>query len=85
MTRSFMAIARGDWQEAIDYHLFGPLLFASFGIALIHVIFELLCDRNLPTFYLKLLTRKGLQLSVIVSFLTYYLLRITHFMPIHHL
>ena len=29
LTRSFVAIARGDWPGAIDYHPFGPLLFGA--------------------------------------------------------
>ncbi len=29
LTRSFVAIARGDWPGAIGYHPFGPLLFGA--------------------------------------------------------
>lgn len=29
LTRSFVAIARGDWPGAISYHPFGPLLFGA--------------------------------------------------------
>jgi cytochrome c biogenesis protein CcdA len=85
MTRSFVAIVRGNWQEAIDYHLFGPLLFFIFGLALVHSILELLFGYTLQIFYLKWLTRIDLQLSIIISFFGYYFLRITHLIPINHL
>jgi Protein of unknown function (DUF2752) len=85
MTRSFVAIACGNWQKAIDYHLFGPLLFIGFGLALVHSILELLFGCSLKVFYLKWLTRRELQLSVIISFLVYYFLRITHFIPTNYL
>jgi hypothetical protein len=85
MTRSFVAIARGNWQEAIDYHLFGPLLFVSFGLALVHSISELLFGYSFQIFYLKWLTRRDLQLSVLISFLVYYFLRITQLIPTNYL
>ena len=81
MTRSFIAIAHGNWQSAIDYHLFGPLLFFSSGLALIHSIVELLSGHTLQAFYLKWLTRRDLQLSVTIVFFGYYLLRITRLIP----
>ena len=84
MTRSFMAIARGDWHSAIDYHLFGPLLFIGFGLTIIHAILELSIDRRLQIFYMQWLKRRDFQLVVFVSFLGYYLLRLTQVIPSHH-
>jgi hypothetical protein len=85
MTRSFMAIARGNWHSAIDYHLFGPLLFIGFGVAIVHSIWELSINQNLPIFYLSWLKRRDFQLVMLVVFLGYYLLRITQFIPSHHI
>jgi hypothetical protein len=84
MTRSFMAIARGDWRGAIDYHLFGPLLFIGFGLALVHSIWELSIDRRLQIFYLQW-HQRDLTIVMLVSFLGYYLLRLTQFIPSHHI
>jgi Protein of unknown function (DUF2752) len=85
MTRSFMAIARGDWGSAIDYHLFAPLLFVGFGLTIVHTILELSIDRNLPVFYIQSLKRRDFQLPLLASFLGYYLLRLTQVIPSHHI
>ncbi|MCY7368057.1 MAG: DUF2752 domain-containing protein [Chamaesiphon sp.] len=85
MTRSFMAIARGDWHSAIDYHLFGPLLFVGFGLTIVHIIWELSIDRNLQVFYVQWLKRRDFQLALLISFLGYYLLRLTQIIPSHHI
>jgi Protein of unknown function (DUF2752) len=85
MTRSFMAIAHGDWHSAIDYHLFGPLLLIGFGLAIVHAIWELSIDRNLQIFYIRWLKRRDFQLAIFVSFLAYYLLRLTQLIPSHHI
>jgi Protein of unknown function (DUF2752) len=85
MTRSFMAITCGDWHSAIDYHLFGPLLFIGFGVVVVHASSELLLDRNLQVFYIQWLKRKDFQLAILISFLGYYLLRLTQLIPSHHI
>ena len=85
MTRSFMAIARGDLHSAIDYHLFGPLLFIGFGLAIVQAIWELLINRNLSVFYIQWLKRRNFQLLLLVSFLGYYLLRLTQLIPSHQI
>jgi hypothetical protein len=85
MTRSFMAIARGDWHSAIDYHLFGPLLFIGFGLAIVQAIWELLVDRRLQVFYIQWLKRTDFQLAIFISFICYYLLRLTQVIPSHHI
>lgn len=85
MTRSFMEIARGDWCRAIDYHLFGPLLFIGFGVAIAHSIWELSVNRHSQVFYFQWLKRRDLQLVMLVIFLGYYLLRLTQFIPSHHI
>lgn len=50
LTRSFMAIAQGDWAAAIYYHAFGPLLFVGFVLTAIHAVTELILRRPLPLF-----------------------------------
>jgi hypothetical protein len=85
MTRSFMAIARGDWRSAIDYHLFGPLLFIGFGLATVHAIWELFSGSRIQTFYLNWLQRTDLQLALLFGLLGYYLLRLQSIIPTHHL
>jgi Protein of unknown function (DUF2752) len=85
MTRSFMEIASGDWHGAIDYHLFGPLLFVGFGLTIVQAILELSIDRRLQIFYIQWLKRRDFQLAILTSFLGYYLLRLTQVIPSHHI
>jgi Protein of unknown function (DUF2752) len=76
MTRSFVAIARGDWRQAIEYHLFGPLLFGCLAIFLVHWVWELKSGERHHTFYLKWLTNSRLQLAISIAFFSYYLFRL---------
>jgi Protein of unknown function (DUF2752) len=76
MTRSFVALVRGDWQQAIDYHLFGPLLFGCLGLILVHWIWELKSGCHHQTFYLNWLTNSRIQMAIAIAFGTYYLLRL---------
>ena len=85
MTRSFMAIARGNWHSAIDYHLFGPLLFIGFGLAIVQAIWELSINHHLSAVYIQWLKRRDFQSSLLTSFLGYYLLRLTQLIPSHHI
>jgi Protein of unknown function (DUF2752) len=85
MTRSFMAIASGDWHSAIDYHLFGPLLFIGFGLTIVQTILELSTTHRLKIFYIQWLKRRDFQLGILISFLSYYLLRLTQIIPSHHI
>lgn len=41
LTRSFMAIARGDFENALRMHLFGPVLFLAFAGAAVLMGLEL--------------------------------------------
>ncbi|MDJ0557342.1 MAG: DUF2752 domain-containing protein [Microcoleaceae cyanobacterium MO_207.B10] len=50
LTRSFMAVARGDLSQAIAYHLFGPLFFCVFVIAVLHLVLELINNQKLAFF-----------------------------------
>jgi hypothetical protein len=79
-----MAIASGGWRSAIDYHLFGPLLFIGFGLAIVQAIWELSIDRRLQVFYIQWLNRRDFQLATFIMFIGYYLLRLTQIIPSHH-
>jgi Protein of unknown function (DUF2752) len=76
MTRSFIAIVRGDWRQAIEYHLFGPLLFSCLGLLLVHWLWELKSGCRQQTFYLKWLTNSHIQSAIAIAFIAYYLLRL---------
>lgn len=47
LTRSFMAIARGHFEEALRMHLFGPVLFLGFTGAAVCMAIELKTGRRL--------------------------------------
>lgn len=72
LTRSFMAMVRGDWQQAIAYHLFGPLLFAGFAIAAGHLLLEIIRGCQVRVFYLEWSRSPRLQISAFVILLIYH-------------
>ncbi len=76
MTRSFMAVSQGDWSQAVEQHLFGPLLFASFIIATIHITLELLTKHHITAFYTQLLRHKKLQHLSLIILISYYVIRL---------
>lgn len=78
MTRSFMAIVRGDWSQAFTEHLFGPILFASLLSVIVHVAIELSAGRKLIAFYDQMFSnRKTLILSLVIL-LSYHSQRLYH-------
>lgn len=72
LTRSFIATAKGDWQQAITYHLFGPVLFLGFLIAGIHILLELVGGQKIPAFYLPWVRKPKLQLWFFVVLFSYH-------------
>ena len=76
MTRSFMAIAQGHWSQALAQHWFGPMLFCSFLVAVLHIIGELVLDRQVMTSYRLLLSHRRFQLLILLSLLLYHSLRL---------
>ncbi|MBD2678536.1 MULTISPECIES: hypothetical protein [Nostoc] len=44
-------INQGNLGQAVAENLFGPLLFASFGIVAVHITVELLTKRRIMAFY----------------------------------
>ena len=76
MTRSFMAIARGDLHQAVAYHLFSPLVFLFFVVAAIHLALELRLQRQIHPIYIQLIRNCRLQISTLLIFLGYYAIRL---------
>ncbi|MUH01252.1 DUF2752 domain-containing protein [Scytonema sp. UIC 10036] len=76
MTRSFMAIARGDLERAISENVFGIILFSSFFIAVIHVAVELLLKRRMTAFYCQVIRIKTFHSIGFSICLFYYILRL---------
>ncbi|WP_353930442.1 DUF2752 domain-containing protein [Okeanomitos corallinicola TIOX110] len=76
MTSSFMALARGDWHQALTEHLFGPLLFLGFLIAAVHVTIELFIKHPIKAFYWQLIKFKKLQILGLCTIFIYYLWRL---------
>jgi hypothetical protein len=80
LTRSWMAIARGDFSQAFSFHLFGPLLFGSLLWLSTHVAVELTTGKGIITPYTRWLAQpRSLaygSLCIGALFLTYYLLRL---------
>ncbi|MEA5420936.1 DUF2752 domain-containing protein [Spirulina sp. CCNP1310] len=47
MTRSFLALAQGDLEGAIAFHLFGPLVFAACAGFALHIAIELYTQQEI--------------------------------------
>jgi hypothetical protein len=76
LTRSFMAIARGEWQQAIAYHGLGWLLFMAFIIAALHIGLELYKGRKITTFYGPLIHTPKIQVLLFLVLLSYHAMRL---------
>ncbi|NCJ08308.1 DUF2752 domain-containing protein [Synechococcales cyanobacterium C] len=49
MTRAFLAIAQGNWQAALDFHLLSPIVLVFFALLVIHLGFELFLRQKIST------------------------------------
>jgi hypothetical protein len=76
MTRSFIAIAQGNLQGAVAYHLFGIPLFLGLLIATVHLSLELITQRRVMVFYNDLIRDKKLQLLLSSGIFIYYFIRL---------
>ncbi|MBW4487781.1 MAG: DUF2752 domain-containing protein [Trichocoleus desertorum ATA4-8-CV12] len=76
MTRSFMAIAQGDWNQALVHHLFGPVLFVSLAIAAVHLLAELVVGRRITTGYSALISQRQVHYLGLAMFLSYHIWRL---------
>ncbi|MBD3883350.1 DUF2752 domain-containing protein [Phormidium tenue FACHB-886] len=74
MTRSWMALVRGDWQQAVMYHLFGPVLFCLCLAVVVQVMLELAIGRQLS--YSRWLWQPKWMAIALVPFFGYYGLRL---------
>jgi len=76
LTRSFVAMAKGDWQQAVAYHLFGPILFVMFLLVAGHLLVELVRNRRLHSFYMPLMQNPRLQILTFLVVLGYHSTRL---------
>ncbi|NJN87066.1 MAG: DUF2752 domain-containing protein [Leptolyngbyaceae cyanobacterium SL_7_1] len=76
LTRSFMAIARQDWQTAVHYHLLGPVLFVCLLLAALHTTIELISRRAWSTPYTRFLCRPWVVGAAGFLVFGYYALRL---------
>ncbi len=76
LTRSFMAVARGDLAQAVSYHLFGPVLFLGFAIATLHLVTELIRNQKIPIFYGPTLRNPKFQVFCFLVLVGYHSVRL---------
>lgn len=76
LTRSFISVAHNNIQQALDYHLFGLILFLALILVCLHLILELLLRRRVTTFYTKLLSKRRFQFTFIGAVLAYHSVRL---------
>jgi len=76
LTRSFMAMARGDVVRAVQFHAFGPLLYGALVLLGIHLMAELVSNRSLPWPYRRWWGQQRWQWGLLGLFLGYYLVRL---------
>ncbi|MGB3513211.1 MAG: DUF2752 domain-containing protein [Microcoleaceae cyanobacterium] len=72
LTRSFIAVTRGDLSQAIAYHLFGPVFFIVFIIAALHLISELINNRKIRAFYIPLIQNHQFHLFCFIVLFSYH-------------
>jgi Protein of unknown function (DUF2752) len=77
MTRSFVAIAQGNLNTAIEHHLFGPAIFLLFLVGTIFVLWELKTNKNLISFCRRKFAKSSVYFSIGIFYLGYYAIRMT--------
>lgn len=80
MTRSFLAIARGDLPTAFEYHLFGPLFFSAIVLGMGYLSLEILTRQR---WSIPRLSRWWQRWHIALMLLT--LLGIYHLNRLYHL
>jgi hypothetical protein len=81
MTRAVTALVRGNWQQAIEYHLFAPLLLTMAIFVCGHSGWELIAGHHHRTFYTDWTTDRRVWMAIGGLFFGYYLLRLTRIVP----
>lgn len=75
LTRSFLALAHGDWPTALEYHLFGPVLVVLFALGAIAALVELVTRHSLIKLYYRWLSPQ-VGWGFFSLFLIYYAIRL---------
>lgn len=73
LTRSFLALTKGDLISAFSYHLFGPILFLFLILVATHLFLEIITSRKIKAFYVKLINNETIQKFFLSSLLMYFL------------
>jgi hypothetical protein len=76
LTRSFLALTKGNLISSFNYHLFGPILFCLLMLATIHLLLEIVTKQKIKAYYVKIIKNKTVQILTIPSILIYYLGRL---------
>ena len=72
LTRSFQAIARGNISKAINFHLFGPVLFIIFLTLVFHLIQEIIRNKVLSNTYIKIIKNSNYQILFLLVLFSYH-------------
>jgi hypothetical protein len=78
MTRSFVALAKGDLATSITQHLFGPVLFLVFLLAFLHICGELRLGYKIQGWHTRLLRKRSAIWTTAAVFMGYYFWRLHH-------
>ncbi len=82
MTRSLMAVVRGDWEQALIHHVFGPLLFIGLVLCVIQLAIELYSGHRVQAIYSPLVRAfqrdRRYPLTALGLLLGYHALRLSY-------
>jgi Protein of unknown function (DUF2752) len=78
MTRSFVAIAQGNLDAAVRYHFFGPTVFLLFLAVIVLFLWDLKTNQNKSFSYRRFFSKSRVYISVGLSYLGYYAIRIAY-------
>ncbi len=76
LTRSFQAIAQGNLSEAINFHLFGPILFMIFLSLTVHLTQEIIKNKSISNFYIEIIKNSNYQIIFLFMLWGYHLTRL---------
>lgn len=81
MTRSFVAIARGNIIESLSYHGLGIFVFISFILLAIHLSIEVVTRRSLSSSFHRRLSHHKVPLAIgfLIVLFSYYGVRLAAF------
>lgn len=78
LTRSFQAIAQGNVLKAINFHLFGPILFIAFLSLIFQLISEILKKKHISNAYTKIIKNPTYQMTFLLMVFGYHGTRLYH-------